>query len=72
MYLLKRLHLFKGLFFALLLLGGLMLIGTIGYMLIEKYNFLEALYMTVITVASVGFKATYQSGACFYHLTYPD
>jgi voltage-gated potassium channel len=55
MYLLKRLHLFKGLFFALLLLGGLMLIGTIGYMLIEKYNFLEALYMTVITVASVGF-----------------
>ncbi|MDB5280099.1 MAG: potassium channel protein [Ferruginibacter sp.] len=55
MYLLKRLHLFKGLFFALLLLGGLMLIGTVGYMLIEKYSFLEALYMTVITVASVGF-----------------
>jgi voltage-gated potassium channel len=55
MYLLKRLHLFKGPFFALLLLGGLMLVGTAGYMLIEKYNFLEALYMTVITVASVGF-----------------
>ena len=55
MYLLKRLNLFKGLFFALLLLGGLMLMGTFGYMLIEKYNFLEAVYMTVITVASVGF-----------------
>lgn len=55
MYLLKRLNLFKGLFFASLLLIFLLLMGTIGYMLIEKYNFLEALYMTVITVASVGF-----------------
>ena len=31
------------------------MIGTIGYIIIEGYNFLEALYMTVITVASVGF-----------------
>lgn len=54
-YLLKRLNLFKGLFFALLLLAGLMLFGTIGFMVIEDYHFLEALYMTVITVASVGF-----------------
>ncbi|CAN5599990.1 potassium channel protein [soil metagenome] len=55
MYLLKRLNLLKGLFFAFLLLGSLMLMGTIGYMIIEKYNFIEAVYMTVITVASVGF-----------------
>ena len=54
-YLLKRLNLFKGLFFALLLISGLILTGTIGYMIIENYYFLEALYMTVITVASVGF-----------------
>ena len=32
-----------------------MALGTIGYMLIEHYNFLEAIYMTVITVASIGF-----------------
>jgi voltage-gated potassium channel len=56
MFLLKRLNLFKGLFPPLLLMGVLILIGTIGYILIEKFNFLEALYMTVITIASVGFQ----------------
>ena len=55
MYFLKRLNLFKGLLYPLLLLGGLMLLGILGYVIIEKYNFLEALYMTVITIASVGF-----------------
>jgi voltage-gated potassium channel len=56
MFLIKRLNLFKGLFPPLILLGGLMFLGTIGYMLIEGFNFLEALYMTVITIASVGFQ----------------
>lgn len=51
----KRLHLFKGLLQPLLLLNSLILAGTIGYMLIEKYSFLDALFMTVITIASVGF-----------------
>ncbi len=30
--------------------------GTAGYMLLEGWNFIDALYMTVITLASVGFK----------------
>lgn len=30
--------------------------GTAGYMLIEGWNFIDSLYMTVITLASVGFK----------------
>lgn len=30
--------------------------GTIGYMVIEDYSFLEALYMTVITASTVGFR----------------
>ena len=30
--------------------------GTAGYMLIEDWNFTDSLYMTVITLASVGFK----------------
>lgn len=30
--------------------------GTAGYMAIEGWNFIDALYMTVITLASVGFK----------------
>jgi voltage-gated potassium channel len=29
--------------------------GVMGYMLIESYSFLEALYMTVITVATIGY-----------------
>jgi len=55
MYFLKRLNLFKGLFSPFLLLVAIVFIGTVGYMLIEDYYFLEALYMTIITVASVGF-----------------
>ena len=56
MLLTKRLNLFKGLFPPLILLGALILTGIIGYMLIEGFNFLEALYMSVITIASVGFQ----------------
>jgi voltage-gated potassium channel len=55
MFSLKRLNLFKGLVYPLLLLGVLLFFGTMGYMVIESYGFLDAVYMTVITVASVGF-----------------
>jgi voltage-gated potassium channel len=37
------------------LLGLLASFGVSGYILIERYTFLEALYMTVITLATVGF-----------------
>ncbi len=37
----------------------LMIIGTAGYMLIESYSFVDALYMTVITVSTVGFREVY-------------
>lgn len=30
--------------------------GTVGYMTIEKWRFLDALYMTVITLGTIGFK----------------
>lgn len=36
----------------------LMFTGTAGYMLLEQYSFLNALYMTVITLASVGYAET--------------
>jgi len=32
-----------------------MLVGTIGYMLIEDYSFGDALYMAIITISTVGF-----------------
>ncbi|HEV8438354.1 MAG TPA: potassium channel protein [Methylomirabilota bacterium] len=38
-----------------LLLSAVMTLGTLGYMLIERWSAFDALYMTVITVASVGF-----------------
>ena len=43
-----------------LLLAGLsslilLVIGTVGYMLIDDFSFVNALYMTVITVSTVGF-----------------
>ena len=38
-----------------LLLVGVVAFGAVGYQLIEGWSFLDALYMTVITVGSVGF-----------------
>ncbi len=35
---------------------GVVILGTIGYMVIEGWNFVDSLYMTVITIATVGFK----------------
>jgi voltage-gated potassium channel len=55
MYWLKRMNYFKGLLIPLGLFVLLLLIGIIGYMMIEGYSFLNALYMTVITVGTVGF-----------------
>ncbi|MFO0321380.1 MAG: potassium channel family protein [Bacteroidota bacterium] len=37
------------------ILLSLWLVGTIGYVLIEKYNWLDAFYMTIITVTTVGY-----------------
>jgi voltage-gated potassium channel len=51
----KRLYLFKKLLPPLLLIGALIIVGIVGYMVIEDYAFLEAVYMTVITIGSVGF-----------------
>lgn len=38
-----------------LLLGGVIICGIAGYMLIEGWSLLDAAYMTVITIATVGF-----------------
>lgn len=41
---------------SLLLVIGVIAVGTLGYMLIEGWGFLDALYMTVITISTVGFR----------------
>ncbi len=40
---------------ALLFMVGLLLTGTVGYILLEGWGFLDALWMTVITMSTVGF-----------------
>jgi len=45
---------------ALLVLAAILVIGTVGYMLIEGFVFIDAFYMTVITVATVGFEEVHQ------------
>lgn len=45
----------KRLYVAFLLLILVFLFGISGYMLIERWHFLDSLYMTVITIASVGY-----------------
>jgi len=42
----------------LMLFVVLLVIGTSGYMLLQNFTFIEALYMTTITIASVGFSET--------------
>lgn len=42
----------KGIFILVIVL----LMGTAGYMVIEHWNFLDAMYMTVITITTVGFR----------------
>lgn len=42
-------------YFALALMVAVLLIGVLGYRFIANYTWVEALYMTVITMATVGF-----------------
>jgi len=42
-----------------LILAGILAIGTAGYVVIEGWGFFDALYMTVITLATVGYGETH-------------
>jgi len=55
MHLLKRLKLFSRLLIPVSMLLFMVLVGTAGFMLIEHFGFVDALYMSVITIATVGF-----------------
>ena len=45
----------RNLIFAAFMLTLIVSIGTAGYMVLEKWHFLDSLYMTVITLTTVGF-----------------
>ena len=46
---------FKKVLYAVILFVFALLVGTIGYMAVEHYSLLESLYMTVITLSTVGY-----------------
>ncbi len=46
----------KKLKWVFLILAGVILYGTLGYTLIERWSFLESFYMTIITLSTVGFR----------------
>ncbi|MCB0395839.1 MAG: potassium channel protein [Flavobacteriales bacterium] len=59
---------FSRILFAFLLLFFIATLGVSGYMILEGYSFADALYMTVITVSTVGFREVgdlSQSGRIF-------
>jgi voltage-gated potassium channel len=45
----------RNIIFAGIMLALVLSMGTAGYMILEGWNLLDALYMTVITVTTVGF-----------------
>ena len=54
------LHYARRLSYALILLCLVILMGSIGYVVVEGWDFLDAFYMTVITIATVGYEETHQ------------
>jgi len=45
----------RKLLFAVMAMGMSLMMGVVGYYLLEGFSFLEALYMSVITISTVGF-----------------
>jgi voltage-gated potassium channel len=56
----SNVRLFRRLVLPIGIICLLVAFGSIGYMIIEGYNFLDAIYMTVITVGSVGYEEVHQ------------
>ena len=46
---------FPRIYLAVAFVIGVVIFGSVGYVVVEGYSWVEALYMTVITVSTVGF-----------------
>ena len=53
----------RHLIISLILAALITIIGTIGYMMVEGWDFMDALYMTVITISTVGYSEVRQVDA---------
>ena len=58
----KSFKLRQKIYFSLFILTSIILVGIAGFMVIEDFPFVDALYMTVITVTTVGFKEVHALG----------
>jgi voltage-gated potassium channel len=56
----RQLKVLRHLIIAIIILLILLIAGTAGYRLIEGWSFLDALYMTVTTITTVGYGETHQ------------
>ena len=57
----KNLARFKNIIFSFLILLLVLIIGVVGFKFLEpRYTLLEAVYMTVITIATVGYREIYE------------
>ena len=45
----------RNIIFATVMLALVVGLGTVGFMILEKWDFLDSLYMTIITISTVGF-----------------
>ena len=52
----------RHLILSIILLLAILIVGTAGYMIIEDWRFLDALYMTIITISTVGYREINQIG----------
>ena len=55
----NKTHLNK-IFLPVILLNIMVIIGVMGYMLLEDFGFIEAFYLTIITISTVGFGTVHQ------------
>jgi voltage-gated potassium channel len=53
-------RIFKRVYVFLALISVIVSVGTFGFMFIEKWTFLDALYMTIVTTSTVGFREIHE------------
>ena len=63
-----NLRYFKKLYIAIGLILSVLIIGIVGFIIIQDYDFIDALFMTIITIGTVGYgevKALDDAGKLF-------